>query len=105
MVKDKNSKEKERTIVRLKTDYFNQGNSVCIKKSLTVLKRKSNGLVNLLDFLQEEPTHMECITNLHEVEDGVYELITHNERFMNESEYPEDWDYMLIPYEEDSPND
>lgn len=57
------------------------------------------------DFLDEDVSAtgaelvMDRITNLHEVEDGLYRVITINERRDWESGYVEEWDYKLVPIE------
>lgn len=47
----------------------------------------------------EETFEYSPITNLYDVEDGVYELKHTNTR-RDIVGYPEEWDYQLVPYTE-----
>ena len=68
------SKQECKTIVSLRTEMFKKGNSYVFSKSLTTLKRKSNGHDILNDEIQYEIQDLALIENLHEVDDGEYEI-------------------------------
>lgn len=90
-----------RLVVRVRTSHYAKRNGLVQTKSVTVMRRMSRGH----DFLDEDVSAtgaelvMDRITNLHEVEDGLYRVITINERRDWESGYVEEWDYKLVPIE------
>jgi hypothetical protein len=59
-----------RCVVRLKTSYYGSNDSLTMKKEIRVLKRRSD--INISDLCMES---LEEIDNLHDVDDGVYELV------------------------------
>jgi len=90
--------EKLRLVVRLSTSTFFTKRGVSSKKDITVLSRKSD--LRLGDVFCE-PEEMHRIVNLHRCEDGVYEITWVNVSHDWETGYPDDWDYKMIPYEEE----
>ena len=89
-----------RCVVKLTTTHWKDANGVYTKKSLKYLKRKCVGF-NIID---EDATNggpefiFPKIVNLHECQDGVYEVITCNEFSCWETpSIIEDYDYKLIP--------
>ena len=89
--------EKPKLIVRLNTSTYFTGRGVSYRKDITVLKRKSS--LHLSEVFVEA-VEMLRIVNLDECEDGVYEIGWCNISNDWETGYPDDWDYVLIPYEE-----
>lgn len=90
--------EKLRLVVRLETTTYFDKTGVCFKKQLRVLKRKSQ--LYLHDVLIEAE-EINRITNLHAVDDGVYELDWCNISHDYETGYADDWEYVLVPYTEE----
>lgn len=97
-------KEKQsRLVVRVSTSTWQDKNGLYSRKNIKFLKRKSLGFNMLLeeaDSIGAEDV-VASITNLNDVGDGVYEVIVCNEYREWESGLVEDWDYKLIPYEEE----
>ena len=95
--------EKSVTVVRLSRSFWNDENGVYQRTSLRVLKRKSStkyGYVLVEDALQSSAEEvLPRVVNLHECEDGVYEVVCCNVSKDWETRYDEDWDFKLIPYE------
>lgn len=86
-----------RSIVRLETTYWFDGNSLYQKKEITFLKRRSTAynwvLEDAYKFGAENIiTH---IVNLNSTDDGVYEIVPVNIR---EHENGDDCDYKLVEY-------
>ena len=90
---------KLKIIVRLKTESYYDNNKVVMKKVLTVLKRKSVG--NFGDVLIDA-CDINNITNLLELEDGVYEISWNVTSTDWETGQADDWNYMLVPYSEET---
>ncbi len=91
-----------RTVVKLTTSAWKDKRGVNVKKSLTILKRKSGGDPWFLydcDAVGMIET-FEMFTNLYSVDDGVYEIVTTNEHRDWESGTIDDYDYTLIPFTE-----
>lgn len=101
LAKDDSELQQPRTVVRVSTSAFKQGSSIVLQKRVTILKRKSVNDWLFSDDLNGMPEHIERISNLHEVVDGIYELIATDFSYDTESGYPEDWNYELVPYHED----
>jgi hypothetical protein len=103
-VKDGGTQEpkEHRCVVRLTTTFYQGVRGLHTKKSLTLLKRKSFGY----DMLNEDASAigvehvLNRIIGLHNMEDGVYEVVTCNHARDWETGYIDDWDYRLIPYDE-----
>lgn len=92
-----------KTILRLRTLYWHDFGSLHIKKTLTVLKRKSSGINMILEDCQQigaEET-IPRINNLDSCVDGIYELVVDHVGRDWETGCIEDWDYTLIPYKEE----
>ena len=95
---------KHKTILRVRTSYWHDDNGLYIRKTLSFLKRKSEGL----NFILEDSSQVGAdetipkINNLNEVEDGLYEIVVDNDMKDWETGYIEDWEYRLIPYKEES---
>lgn len=91
------------TVVRLATSFWSDARGMYLKRSITILKRKSGPY----PFLDEEIYSVgaremfERIVNLLESPDGVYSVVTCNEELDWETGALDDWDYRLEPYEED----
>ena len=88
-------------IVRLKTSSWKNKQGVHYTKSLLFQRRKSSGFQ-----LLEEDASMICpsevmnrVTNLFEVDDGLYHFRTCNESRDYETGIIDDYDYVLIPYQ------
>lgn len=88
-----------RVIVRVITNTFFTNTGIKYEKVVRVLKRKSKG--SLYDFIQE-PNE---ITNLLDVEDGLYHVTAQNISYDYETGYPDDWDVVLVPYKEEPNNE
>lgn len=90
-----------RLVVRVRTSAYAKRNGLVHTKSVTVMRRMSRGH----DFLDEDASMvgadlvMARITNLHEVDDGLYQVVTVNEGRDWETGYLEEWDYKLVPIE------
>ena len=86
-------------VVRVRTSHYAKRNGLVQTKSVTVMRRMSQGH----DFLGEDASMvgadlvMARITNLHEVDDGLYQVVTVNEGRDWETGYLEEWDYKLVP--------
>ena len=86
-----------RLVVRLTSSTYFTARGVSYRKDITVLKRKSSLHLNeVFDY----PDEMLRITNLDQCEDGIYEIGWFNVTRDCETGYPDDWDYVLIPYKE-----
>lgn len=96
-------KKECQTVVRVVTTSWHDGKGLHTKRSLNLLKRKSFGF----EILKEECDNIGAddaarnITNLHEVPDGVYELVAVNVSRDVETGYVDDWDLKLIPFDPD----
>ncbi len=95
---------KLKLVVRLQTStYWWKGrNSFSHEKRISLLKSKSIG--SLPDLLDDLDTHICCIVNLHECQDGLYELHPINESYDCESGLVDDYDLKLLPYHEINKN-
>ena len=100
-VTPKAEKQVHRTVVRVTTNCYSDGESYTFKKTIRRLKRKSEGY-NQLEGVVELCDENVCITNLLDVSDGVYELVTCNHYKDYETGYIEDWDWMLVPHLEEN---
>jgi hypothetical protein len=90
-------------VVRVKTSYWCDKRGVHFRKDLEYLQRQCKHF----NFLDDDARMIGAedviprIVNLHEVKDGVYQVITINESG-SDWENPgciDEWDYKLIPYE------
>lgn len=89
-----------KVIVRVKTSYYQRGRTFSESKDISFLRKKSEGF----NFFEEDIKNigvdlvLKNIINLHEVKDGVYQLIMVNEKIDWETGYIDSWDYKLIEY-------
>ena len=94
------SKQKQinKCVVRLRTTMWTDNNGINLKKSLTFLRRQCEGF----NIIEEDARNAGVeeifprITNLDECEDGIYEVITCNEKHDYETGYIDDYDYKLV---------
>jgi len=97
---DQSQVERCHLIVRVRSSYWHDNKGIYSKKEIKRLSRKSIGP----DFLVEEASNVGAsetfplIINLHECEDGIYEVITVNITRDYETGYADGWDFKLIPY-------
>lgn len=88
----------DRTVVRLRTTMWSDKNGLHLKKSLTFLRRKSEGF----NVLEEDASAagveevLPRILNLGKCEDGIYEVVVCNESHDWETGYVDDYDYRLV---------
>jgi len=95
---------KDRQVVRLTTYCFydKKKSALHIRRSLTTLRRKSSGY----QLIEEECSAtgaddtVKIITNLSECKDGIYVVVTCNEKRDYETGYIDSYDFKLIPFEE-----
>jgi hypothetical protein len=96
-------------IVRLETSYWmdKRRKGIHEKRSLLFMKRLSKISFNVL----EEDTNnagaeeiIPRILNLNECEDGLYQVVLCNPIYDWETGHLEDYDYKLVPYSEEGPN-
>jgi hypothetical protein len=99
---DAEAKEQEfRTVVRLKRSYWSDKRGVHMRTDITFMARLC------LDFniLAEDCMNVGAgdvlprIMNLGEIEDGLYEVTSCNERRDNETGHIYYYDYKLIPFQ------
>ena len=94
-----------RTVVRLKTSFWYDPSALHMKKTITVLRRKSIGRLNLFDDHEASnfSTVSAAITNINSCPDGLYELVL-NHVSRDWSGHVDDWDYRLVPYKKENAN-
>ena len=94
------TKNQNRCVVRLRTSMWSDKAGIHTKKSLMFLRRQCDGF-NVLEE-DSDATGAEYvlprILNLGECEDGVYEVVTCNERHDFETGHVDDYDYRLVPH-------
>ena len=88
-------------VVRLATSYWHDCNGIHWKQSLRFLRRKCQGFNVIHEDCQNIGASevIPRIVNLHECEDGVYQIVTCNERG-SDWEVPhiiDEYDYRLVP--------
>ena len=94
-------KPSPKCIVRLTTSAWYDLDGCYLKKSLKFLKKKCVGY----NILYEDSAMIGFnevllnIINLNDCKDGIYKVVTCNERADWETGYVEEYDYKLIPYE------
>lgn len=85
-------------VVRLRTTTWSDHKGIYQKKSITYLRRKSEGYSPL----EEEVGTVDMdeivsrVLNLYESEDGIYEVVTNYSRDWYTG-HIDDWDYFLVP--------
>lgn len=91
------------TVVRLTRNRFKRSSGAFVEQvELKVIKRKSKGICQFEeDYDAIGSDTLKLIINLHEYEDGLYELILCNVSHDYETGYPDSWKYKLIPYIQD----
>jgi len=89
----------KQTVVRLSTAMYKKGNKLVYSKELSLLKRKSSEWWEW-DCISQEIEGLDLITNLFRVNDGIYQIVMTNASKDYETGVIDDWDYKLIPYEE-----
>jgi hypothetical protein len=96
------AEEKCVCVIRLTTSYWYDNKGLHYKKSLNVLKRKSAGYQVILEDCSNIGADevFPRITNLEECKDGIYQVVTCNEKRDWETGAVDDYDYQLIKYEE-----
>ena len=91
-------KQLNRCVVRLRTTMWANESGLHTKKSLTFLRRKSEGF----NVLEEDASAagveevLPRILNLDECEDGIYEVVVCNESHDWETGYVDNYDYRLV---------
>lgn len=90
------------TIIKIKTDYFVTGDKLVRKSEIRTLKKKStcDELDELISNISPEDAWFN-IVNINDVRDGVYQLKVNNVSVDYETGIADDWDYILVPYEEE----
>lgn len=94
---------KNRCIVKVKTCFYHSKTGIHSRKDILYLSRKSVGNYNwLVDESQMVGANLvfSHITNLHECQDGIYEVVAVNEYRDYETGCIEDYDFALVPYNE-----
>lgn len=89
------------TVVRLTTTYWYDNNGMYSKQTLRFLKRKISGYNWITEDLAAIGADevMPKIINLSKCEDGVYQVVTCNERHDWETPHIiDEYDYKLVPY-------
>jgi hypothetical protein len=91
-------KQLNRCVVRLRTTMWADKSGLHTKKSLTFLRRKSEGFNVLEDDTSAVGAEgvLPRILNMDECPDGVYEVVTCNERHDYETGCIDDYDYRLV---------
>lgn len=95
--------ESFREVVRVKTCAYSSGRGVSVRRDVTVMRRLSGRQACLLDETVSAvgaEQAAESIINLHEVEDGLYQLVVCNEKTDRETGIVDDYDLKLVPYDE-----
>jgi len=93
----------DRCIVRISTSSWRDKRGIHTRKDINYLRKRCLRY----NILEEDANQADVgdiadrILNLYEVEDGIYEVITCNESRDYETGYIDDYDYKLIPYEEE----
>lgn len=89
-----------RCVVRLTTTVWHDASGLTYQRRLRYLKKQCSGH-NLLDYDADMVGARETadsISNLHECADGIYSVVTCNERRDFETGLIDDYDLKLIPY-------
>jgi hypothetical protein len=99
------AEDKWRVVVRVTTTYFKTKRGLATRKDVTYLRRKSCGH----NFLDDDATMagpdnaIKQIVNLDTVKDGIYKVIITNISTDWETGYVDDYDFLLVPFEESKP--
>lgn len=94
-------RQENKCVVKIRTAMWSDKSGAYIKKSITVLKRQSEGYNVLSEDLSAigAADVLPRITNLDACADGIYEMVICNESRDHESGHIDDYDYRLIPAE------
>jgi hypothetical protein len=87
-------------VVRVRTSTYSTRGGLSVRRDITVLRRRSHPEACLLQEDINATSALDTanrIINLVDVEDGVYKLVTCNERHDYESGIIDDYDLMLVP--------
>jgi len=90
---------KNRVVVRVRTGRWGDSKGIHLTKSVTYLKRQSEGF-NFVDDdvkVAGADTVIDSITNLLDVSDGVYEIVIDGYIRDWETNCIEEWTYKLVP--------
>lgn len=96
--------ESNRTVVRVTTSSWYDGNALHQRRSIRTLKRKSTGF----NGLDEDCRNVDVdavignINNFNEVPDGIYNVVVCNTTRDYETGWVDRWEYELVPYEEEN---
>lgn len=93
-------KQKNRTVVRLRTTVWSDRKGVYQQRSLTYLRRlcrEYNVLEEDIAVIGAEDA-LAQVTNLEECPDGIYEVVTCNQTTDWETGYVDDYDFKLVPF-------
>lgn len=91
-------KPRLKCVGRLRHEKFIHKGKIVHTVSFTLLKRKSNLLLN--DMICDVEIDIDCL-QLHKYKEGLYEIIICNESRDYETGIVDDWELKLIPYKED----
>lgn len=87
-------------VIRLTTSYWADRSAIHVKRTIRILRRKSSEHT----LLDEEVSMIGAdlaipkIVNLHECEDGIYEVQTCNESRDYDTGHIDDYDFKLVPH-------
>lgn len=98
------TKPEQCSVVRVSSSNYYRGGSLVIERKLTPLKKMSIGYHPLVEGKFEMLDYLECmpIMNLHEVCDGIYQLVMCNLSYDWESGYLDDWEWKLVGVKNDT---
>lgn len=94
------TKEPDRTVVRLTTSAWHDENGTYLRKSLRYLKRKCEGWNCLNEEAQNVGADeaLQNIENLYDCKDGIYEVVPCNFSYDWESGHCDGYELKLIPF-------
>lgn len=100
LIKGVSEEPPQKQVVKLVRSAWKDSRGIHMKTELLFLRRKSAGYQLIeedCDMIGADEVVAQ-ITNIHECKDGVYQVITVNEKRDWESGMVEDYDYKLIPF-------
>ena len=102
-VEVKQVEDKPSTVVRLRTTSWWDGKGLHIKRSLTVLRRRSIGHCQIEEDVSAvgATETAALIENLDDCKDGVYEVVLCNVGRDWETGHIDSWGYKLLPFTEE----
>lgn len=91
-------------VVKVSRSYYKRGKTYCCSINITPMRSLSNGEFNFDDEISQSDVEstLDLIENLHDVEDGYYQVIYTNISRDFESGYIDDYNLKLIPYEKET---